>query len=54
MTNNVRLNAEYGLHPDQDYKVLRSNYERYYGRLRHNCDVREERRHQVKSNKHQT
>ena len=53
MTNEVVLNAEFDLHPNQDDKELWSNYVRQYGRLYFNTDLRAKRRGQVKSNRHQ-
>ena len=53
MTNEVVLNAEFDLHPNQDDKELWSNYERHYGRLHFNADFRAKRRGQIKSNRHQ-
>ena len=50
MTNDVGLNAESDLHPNQDDKELLSNYERHYGRLHYNFDFQAERRGQLKSN----
>ena len=66
MTNGDGLNAEslicipikmtrnYDLHPNQDNKELCSNYERHYGRLHYNAEMRAERQGQVDSNQHQT
>ena len=53
MTNDVGLNEESDLHPNQDDKEQLSNYEHDYGQLHYNSDFQAERRGQRKSNQHQ-
>ena len=52
MTNDVGLNAESDLHPNQDDKKLWFNYERYYGRHHYNSDIHAKPRGQLKSNQY--
>ena len=40
MTNDVGLNVESGLHPNQAFKELLSIYKRHYGRHYYNADFR--------------
>ena len=53
MTNEVKLNAEFYLHSNQDDKELLFNYKRKYGRLQYYSDLQADRRCQLKSNQHQ-
>ena len=53
MTNDVGLNAESDLHPNQDEKILWFMYKRYYWRLHYNSDIHAKRRGQLKSNQYE-
>ena len=44
MANDVRLNAEFDLHPNRNDKELWPNYERHYGRRNYTSEFLEERR----------